>query len=945
MNGDKVRRSIGLLFILIVLAIVVVTLSAGFIIDYLWFSSLNYTGVFWKIKLAWVFYFVVFTVLGFLVLFGNLFLAHRLSRKEGKLSKDDSLIVFEFGEYTEPLRQLTAGGAKRLNLLLFLVAAVIAVLSGLTMAPQWEQFLRYFNQVPFGKTDPIFRHDIGFYVFSLPIYKLVRGWLISLIVFSFIGSGVIYWVSGVFRIIERSVSFSKSVKMHLYALVAIGLFMKVWDYRLQMYDLLYSRQGLVFGAGYTDYYVQRLALWVLLFYMLILAIFTLSGMFSSKNRAITLAVALILTLPLAVILRGILPGMVQQFLVKPNELIKEEPFIKNNIAMTNDAYGLSEVVVKPFSAENSIMLEDLKNNEETVNNIRLWDSRPLLSTYQQIQAIRTYYTFHNVDVDRYTINGKVRQVMLAPRELAKERLEERAQTWVNLRLTFTHGYGVVMNPVNSVTAEGLPELFIKDIPPVSSVNLPITQSAVYYGEQQFKPEVSAPGSPRGTRTVGGMSDYVIVKTNNPEFDYPAGDENKYVTYEGTGGIWMGSLFRRLLFAWGFKDINILLTGSTTGESRIMFRRNIQERIRHITPFLELDGDPYIVLSEGRLFWIQDAYTFTGRYPYSDPISYKRNSINYIRNSVKIIVDAYDGSVDFYLIDETDPLVKTYRNIFPGLFKDFADMPEDLKLHIRYPQDLFYIQVLKYNTYHMKDPKVFYNKEDLWTVPKEIYAEETIPVEPYYIQIKRPGEEKLEFILMIPLTPNNKDNMIAWFAARCDGDHYGELLVYKFPKEKLIYGPSQIEARINQNTLISQQFSLWDQRGSNIIRGNLLVIPIEDSILYVEPVYLKAETRELPELKRVIVSHGGNVVMGTDLQEALEAAFGGKLTEVEQRLVEQVPVTALEEEELGHVIQRLVDHFNAARKHLSEGNWSKYGEEMDKAEEVIKKLQQQYGKQE
>lgn len=945
MNEDKIRKSIGLLFVLAVAVVIVISLFAGFIIDYLWFSSLKYTGVFWTFKLAWFVFFFLFAILGFAVLFGNFFLAHRISRKEGPPAGTGPVINFEFGEYTEPLKQLAGGvSPQKLTLLLFLAAAVIAILTGLTLAPQWEQFLRYFNQVPFGKTDPIFNRDIGFYVFSLPVYKLLRGWFLSLIVFSCIGSGVIYWFSGLFKIIGRSVSFSQSVKFHLYTLVAIGLLMKVWDYRLQMYDLLYSRSGLVFGAGYTDYHVHRLALWFLLLYMLALTVFTISGILSSKNRAIPLVVALILTIPLVAVFRGVVPGIVQQMIVKPNELIKEEPFIKHNIEMTNAAYGLSDIAVKPFSAENSITLEDLRNNEETVNNIRLWDPRPLLSTYQQIQAIRTYYTFHNVDIDRYTLNGKLRQVMLAPRELAKERLEERAQTWVNLYLTFTHGYGLVMNPVNSLTAEGLPELFIQDIPPVSSIDIPIEQPAVYYGEQVSQ-QATAPGSPRSPGPVTNLKDYVIVRTNNPEFDYPAGDENKYVTYEGTGGVWMGSLFRRLLFAWGFKDINILLTGATTDESRIMFRRNIQERIKHIAPFLELDRDPYIVLSAGRLFWIQDAYTLTGKYPYSDPIAYQRKSINYIRNSVKIVVDAYNGSVDFYLVDPKDPLATTYQKIFPELFKDFADLPADLKSHVRYPQELFYIQMLKYNTYHMKDPKVFYNKEDLWTVPSEIYAGETISMEPYYILMRLPGEENLEFIQMIPVTPNNKDNMIAWFAARCDEDHYGELLVYKFPKEKLIYGPSQIEARIDQNTLISQQFSLWDQRGSSIIRGNLLVIPVEDSILYVEPVYLKAQTRELPELKRVIASHGGNVAMGMNLPEALEAAFGGKLTEVEQQLVEQAPSTSLEGEELEDVIQRLTDHFTAARQHLSEGNWSKYGEEMDKAEDVIKMLQQKYGQQE
>jgi uncharacterized membrane protein (UPF0182 family) len=943
MNEAKVRKGISLLVVLVVAVILVITVFAGFIIDYLWFSSLNYAGVFWTILSAKFWYFLLFTIAGFGLLFGNFFVAYRFSRKEGRLTEGASLISFDFGEYTESLKQLAGGGAKKIKLLSFLAAAIIAILTGLTMAPQWEQFLRYFNSVPFGKTDPIFGHDIGFYVFSVPVYKLFRGWLLSLIVFSFVGSGLIYWLSGMFRILERSVSFSKTVKVHLYTLIAIGLLLKVWDYRLQMYDLLYSRQGLVFGAGYTDYYIQRLGLWILLIYMLALAIFTISGIFSSKNRAIALVVALILVIPLVIVLQGFLPGIVQQMIVKPNELTKEEPFIKNNITMTNEAYGLSNILVKPFPAENELTLDAMKKNEETVHNIRLWDAPPLLSTYQQIQAIRTYYTFHNVDVDRYTINGQVRQVMLAPRELERVKLPAQAQTWVNTRLTFTHGYGMIMNPVNNVTSEGLPELFIQDIPPITSVGLTIQNPAIYYGERGSESQNPTPGNPGGTSSVADTSDYVIVRTNNPEFDYPAGDENKYATYNGIGGVWMGSLFRRLLFAWGFREMNILLTSATTAESRIMFRRDIQERIRHIAPFIELDRDPYIVLSEGRLFWMQDAYTFSNKYPYAEPVSYKRKSINYIRNSLKIVVDAYNGNVDFYIVDQADPLIQTYRKIFPGLFKDFEDMPGDLKSHIRYPQDLFHIQMLLYSTYHMKDPKVFYNKEDLWTIPKEKYGNQTIPVEPYYMQMKLPGEKALEFILMIPLTPNNKDNMIAWLAARCDGNHYGELLVYKFPKEKLIYGPSQIEARIDQDTIISQQFSLWDQRGSSIIRGNLLVIPVENSILYIEPVYLKAEQRELPELKRVIVSYGGEVVMGMNLQEAIETVFGGKIGKAEPRPVEQAPEPSGETRVLKDELQRLVDHFTAAKKYLAEGNWSKYGEEMDKVQEQIQTLQQQYGK--
>ncbi len=944
MAKNNIQRLVGLFIVIFISAVILVTLFAGFIIDFLWFDSLQFSGIFWKILSAKFFTVFLFSLFGFLLLGGSYWFAYSLAKKEGvPLGSGDSVINFEFGEYTEPLKQLTEGGAKRLHWLLFVIAAALAILNGLAMLPHWESFLKYFNSVPFSKTDPVFGNDIGFYVFSIPVHRLFKSWFMSMIVLSFIGSSAVYWLNGMFKVQERSILFSRKVKFHLYGLVVLGLLMKAWDYRLQMYNLLYSPQGLVFGAGHTDFYVQRLALWGLLCYMLALIGLTAYGLFSSKERPLWLILGLILIIPISIVVQGVVPGIVQQAIVKPNELTKETPFIKHNIAMTNEAYGLTDIRVESFAAENSLTLEELESNEETLDNIRLWDSRPLLSTYQQIQSIRTYYTFYNVDVDRYEIDGKIRQVMLAPREMEREKLSARAQTWVNTRLTFTHGYGLVMNPVNSVTTEGLPELLIKDIPPNSSVNIPLENTSIYYGEQVSKQQPVSPNAPAMRSRVSDKDDYVIVKTDNPEFDYPSGDQNQYVTYAGSGGIKIGSFFRRMLFAWGFRDVNILLTSSTTKESRVMFRRNIQKRIKHIAPFLQLDSDPYIVLSEGRLYWIQDAYTMTDRYPYAEPVRVPSRGwrLNYIRNSFKVVVDAYNGHADFYLMDQNEPLGKTYQNIFPSLFKDFEQMPEDLKTHIRYPKDLFHIQVAQYNTYHMRDPKVFYNKEDLWTIPNENYGGKTIEMEPYYIQMRLPGEDSMEFILMNPLTPNNKDNMIAWFAARCDGENYGELLVYTFPKDKLVYGPSQIEARVDQNTTISQQLSLWDQRGSSVIRGNLIVIPIEDSILYVEPVYLKAERRDLPELKRVIASHSGEVAMGLNLRQALEAVFSDTLRPEEQQLVEQLPVAALEDSELGDVVQQLVGHFTSAREQLAAGDWVKYGEEMNKAEQIIQMLQRQY----
>ncbi|MGB6607801.1 MAG: UPF0182 family protein, partial [Atribacterota bacterium] len=558
-----------------------------------------------------------------------------------------------------------------------------------------------------------------------------------------------------------------------------------------------------------------------------------------------------------------------------------------------------------------ISFEDIEKNDKIISNIRLWDWRPIKQTLKQIQAIRLYYDFNSVDMDRYYFNGNYQQVMVSPRELDKDKIPEQAKTWVNETLTYTHGYGVVVNPVNKISGEGLPELLIKDIPPVSSVNLTITRPEIYYGEI----------------TKG----YVIVKTKAKEFDYPKGDENVYSTYAGNGGIPVSSLWRRILFSIKYSNMQILLTTNFTSESRIMINRNIQERVNKVAPFLGYDKDPYMVISkEGKLFWIQDAYTISSSYPYSTPV--KGGYFNYIRNSVKVVIDAYNGTVDFYIIDQKDPVVKVYQNIFPQLFKNFDQMSEDLKEHIRYPKDLFQVQAELYSTYHMMDPDVFYNKEDYWNTPNEIYAENEIRMEPYYIVTKLPGHDREEFILMTPFTPSTKNNMIAWLAAKNDQPEYGDLVVYKFPKEKLIFGPMQIEARIDQDSEISQQLTLWGQKGSTVIRGNLLVIPIEESIIYVEPLYLRAETGEIPELKRVIVSDGSDVMIGNNLEDALEKLF---LRSFGDREI----VVAGEEKTLKDLIQEAAGYFENAQKFASEGNWSMYGEELQKLEQTLKLLEE------
>ncbi|MBA7545944.1 hypothetical protein ES705_38326 [subsurface metagenome] len=595
----------------------------------------------------------------------------------------------------------------------------------------------------------------------------------------------------------------------------------------------------------------------------------------------------------------------------PNEGTKERPYILNNIESTRIAYGLDKIKEEEFPVKEEISFEDIEKNDETIRNIRLWDWRPIKQTLKQIQAIRLYYDFNSVDVDRYYFNGNYQQVMVSPRELDKDKIPEQARTWVNEVLTYTHGYGVVVNPVNKISGEGLPELLIKDIPPVSSVNLAITRPEIYYGEI----------------TKG----YVIVKTKAKEFDYPKGDENVYSTYAGNGGMPVSSPWRRILFSIKYSNMQILLTTNLTSDSRIMINRNIQERVKKVAPFLGYDKDPYMVISkEGKLFWIQDAYTISSNYPYSTPVS--GGYFNYIRNSVKVVIDAYNGTMDFYIIDQKDPVVEVYNNIFPQLFKNFDQMPEDLKQHIRYPKDLFQVQAELYSTYHMTDPDVFYNKEDYWTIPNEIYAETEIKMEPYYIITKLPGHEREEFILMTPFTPSTKNNMIAWLAAKNDQPDYGNLIVYKFPKEKLIFGPMQIEARIDQNSEISQQLTLWGQKGSTVIRGNLLVIPIEESIIYVEPLYLRAEMGEIPELKRVIVSNGSDVVMGNDLEEALGKLFARTFEERE------IVITG-EEKTLKDLIKEAARYYESAQEFAQEGNWSRYGEELQKLEQTLRLLQE------
>jgi uncharacterized membrane protein (UPF0182 family) len=798
--------------------------------------------------------------------------------------------------------------------------------------------------------------DIGFYLFSLPFYTLARDGLLVLFVLSGLVTAGWYLKNGALQIEGElsqtqgappsfpKITVAPKAKQHLIFFGGIIVLLLAWGFYLKIYELLYSTQGPAFGASYTDVHIKVLVYKFLIIASLGFAVVVFMNAFKFRLKLLLYSGAIWLG---AILMFGtLLPILVQKFVVKPNELAKESPFIAYNIDYTRKAYNLNKIKVVDFEVNDKLSAKDIKRHDATIQNIRIWDERPLLQTYRQIQTIRLYYNFNNVDVDRYLIDNQYRQIMLAARELVVDQLPPQADTWVNRHLIYTHGYGLASSPVNEVTSEGLPRLFIKDLPPSFVPDLKIERPEIYYGEK--------------------TSEYVLAKTKTEEFDYPKGDKNVYTNYQGRGGVPINSFFRKLLYAIEFLESQILFTTYLGPESRIMYNRRIGRRTRLIAPFLDYDGDPYLVVSGGKLYWMQDAYTTSDMYPYSlRSFGHFRNKrLNYIRNSVKVTIDAYNGDVVFYIIDEKDPIVKTYASIFPDLFKPFNEMPDDLKKHIRYPKDLFKIQAGTYTKYHMEDVQVFYNQEDLWQIPDELYGDSRQEMEPYYIIIKLPEGEKEEFLLMLPFTPSAKDNMIGWLAARSDLPNYGNLLVYKLPKEKLVYGPMQIEARVDQQTEISRELSLWGQRGSRVIRGNLLAIPLSDTFIYVEPVYLEAKqeqselpstgeppqrgfaktrkgagadsarrdkslTAALPELKRVIVAFGNRLIMENNLDMALSSVLDEQI--LSKKLVSpSIP----RDQDMTQLGVSALEHYNKAKDYLRQGNWAEYGRELENLEKIL-----------
>ncbi|MGH9338613.1 MAG: UPF0182 family protein [Acidobacteriota bacterium] len=884
-------------------------------IDSLWFDSLGYSIIFtttlWYRFLFWIGGFALaFAILGI-----NLRLATRRS----------------FGGYwfREDLMLLARTGS---NYLFWIALLVLSALIGLAAQARWMSFLQYWHQAPSGITDPVFGKDISFYFFSVPFLSFVTSFGLALVLVSVVVAAFSYVIHGHLGYDQR-LRFTPAARIHLTILLALGFFLLALRFWLARFDILYGRTGFIFGASYTDIYAWLPSYWILI---VLAAASGLLFLISLFLRSIRLPVAVAVVFVAVYFLIGAYPLLIQNFVVEPNELARERPFIENSIRYTRQAYDLNRVEVQEFSPSGRLTDEQISANQATLQNIRLWDWRPLMDAYGQLQALRQYYAFHDVDIDRYNIEGDYRQVTLAARELDFSTIAERTQSWINKHFQFTHGYGVVLSPVNEVTEEGLPSFFIQDIPPHSSVDLQITRPEIYFGERTTHP--------------------VFVKTDMQEFDYPAGDENVYATYQADSGLEIGSFFRKLLFAWELGQRQIILDNPLTEESRVLLYRQIQERVSKIAPFLYYDHDPYVVISEGRLFWIQDAYTVTDRYPYSEPYlsqatanvrTAQRSRFNYIRNSVKVVIDAYSGDVTFYLAYPEDPLIQTYMRIFPGVFTSLSEMPEGLRDNIRYPEDIFNIQRDIFRTYHMQDPTVFYNREDVWEIPTEVYRGNEQIMDSYYLVMslpKMPARE--EFVLLIPYTPRDKNNMIAWLAARSDGENYGRLVLYQFPKQELIYGPMQVEARIDQDPRISQLITLWSQEGSRVIRGNLLVIPIENSLLYVEPLYLQAERSEIPELTRIIVVYQNRVAIGETLQEALDQAIGGappedllQLTSLEGRTPQPTPAAPaapLAQDLPGQALQ----HYRNSQEYLRQGNWAAYGEEQRRLGEVLQQIQNQ-----
>ena len=892
----------------VVALLLLVTLPsfAHLYVEWLWFGETGYRAVFLKsLTTRGMLGFGVFAA-AFAFLFANLRLAARGQQRP--------YTVFPGGGDVQPiileprhLRWLAAG-----------VAVLAALFMSGVASGQWLLVLQYLDATPFGEFDPLFGRDAGFYIFTLPLLDLVRNLLLVIVGLALLGSGVLYAISGELRLSRRGLDAGRRPRRHLGVLIAAGFLLAAVTAWIDMPRMLTSPAGIIHGASYVDVMVRLPMLQALMVVAGIGAAATVYAAFSATTWPVAAALVAWIVVWAG---GGALAGGVQQLLVTPDEQRKEAPYIARNIAATRTAFDLDRIEERQVSGDASLTLADIADNAETINNVRLWDHQPLLDTFGQIQEIRTYYEFASVDNDRYVVDGEYRQTMVSSRELNSDSLPNRS--WINERLQYTHGFGVALGPVNQVTEEGLPVLFIRDLPPRSETDLAVDQPSIYFGELS--------------------NDYVLVNTGTDEFHYPEGDDNVSVRYDGAGGVPLGGFFRRLLFSLRFRSYEILVSGQLDADSRLIFHRNISDRVAAIAPFLRYDSDPYLVIADGGLYWIRDAYTTSGDYPYATPAA---DRINYIRNSVKVVIDAYDGTTTFYLAQPDDPIAATLAKVFPDLLQPLDAMPDALRSHIRYPEGIFALQTAVYSTYHMTNPAVFYNREDEWEVP----VIDNEQMEPYYTIMKLPGEQRAEFIQMLPFTPRGKNNLAAWMVARSDGEHYGKMLVFQFPKQKVVFGPSQIVARINQDQEISPQITLWNQQGSEVIQGTLLVIPIEEALLYIRPLYLRASGGRIPELKRVIVAYQNRIVMEETLDQALTRLFGSApaapATSLPPAFLASTGAPARPTADLAApgaageqaLARQANEHYSRAMQAQRQGDWASYGAEIERLGSVLELLE-------
>ncbi len=873
--------------------------------DWMWYREIGFERVFLtKIVAQWILGGIA-GVIAFVIFYGNVRLALR--------SQTTALVASP----SQPRRRPATLTERFVRVLALPGTGMLALLFALGAATEWRTLLQFLYRTPFGTADPIFGRDIGYYVFVLPLLEAILGYAVLAGMLTLACVWAVYSARGAIRRREWRVRLEPSARRHLTILGALLLVVFAAQIPLiAIPHLLYSVHSSLVGANYTDLHARLPAWWAVSGLMLFAGAYLLWRAWKGRlTRSAAIVVAG--TVVLSLLIGRAYPASFHRLVVQPNELTREAPQIVRHIEATRAAWGLAGVERRELEGGSALTQRDIDANRATIANVRLWDREPLLQTFGQIQSIRTYYDFVAVDDDRYRIGGELRQVMLSARELNTAALPTR--TFINEHLTFTHGMGITLGPSNQVTAEGLPVLFIQDLPPVSRIGVKVSRPQIYFGELS--------------------NDFILAPSRQREFDYPAGegDEAVYSSYDGTAGVPVASFARRLLFAWRFGSLNILLSRDLTERTRIIYHRDVRERARRALPFLTLDRDPYLVIADdGTLKWILDAYTMTARYPYSQRAT---DGTNYMRNSVKIVIDAYNGDVQAYQTDDTDPIIRTLARIYPGLLRPIAQMPADLRAHVRYPEDLFRMQTALYATYHMSDPQTFYHREDQWQVPGSARGDQAEAFLRHMV-MRLPGEQEPEFILMRPFTPRQKDNLAAWMVARNDGEQYGRLLVYQFPRQSLVFGPTQIVNRINQDTEVARQISLWDQRGSEVIRGELLVIPIEESLIYVQPLYLRAEGGRIPELKRVIVAHESRVVMEESLEAGLARLFGGEGQLLAQRDAAEPtptrstpPAAAIDE-----VVRRAVLHYERARAAQRADDWATYGEEMRLLGETLRQIQ-------